>query len=64
MCVKVDPETKITAFYTKELENHTEDTWILSAQCTKQKELLDKHKKEIPLFVEGPNFTWVKFYFD
>lgn len=60
MCVSVDAETKITHFKTNELENDLENTWILSAQGTKQKELLKSHQKEVPIFVEGPNFTWVR----
>ncbi len=55
-----DRETKISAHYSKEFENDAKDTWILSAQSTKQKELLKVHKKETPIFVEGPNFTWIR----
>lgn len=60
MCTSVDKETKITSFYTKDIEKYIEDTWILSAQSTKQKDLLKKHKREIPIFVEGPNYTWIR----
>ena len=61
MCVSADKQTKITAYYTRELDNFTEDTWILSAQSTKQRILLNEHKPEIPLFVEGPYFSWIRF---
>ena len=60
MCLIADKETQITTHYSKELENDTEDTWILSAQSSTQSELLKKHKKEIPIFVEGPHFTWIR----
>ena len=53
-----DKETTISPHYSKEHENAEKDMWILSAQSNKQKELLKKHKKEAPIFVEGPNYTW------
>ncbi len=55
-----DKETKISANYLKENENDAKEMWILSAQSTKQKELIKRHKKEVPIFVEGPNHTWIR----
>ena len=55
-------ETKVTVHYTDELEdmeNKDEVTWIVSAQSSKQKSLLRKHKQEIPIFVEGPYYCWI-----
>ena len=63
MCKTADVETKITIHYTddlKEKENDDEQTWIVSAQSSKQKELLRKHDKAIPIFVDGPNICWVR----
>ena len=63
MCRPADLETKVSIHYTDELEemeNKEEITWIVSAQSTKQKELLLRHNNEIPIFVDGPNFCWVK----
>ena len=59
MCRPADLETKVGIHYTDELEemeNKEEITWIVSAQSTKQKELLLRHNNEIPIFVDGPNF--------
>ena len=63
MCKPADLETKVSLHYTDELgeiENSEEITWIVSAQSRKQKELLLKHDNKIPIFVDGPNFCWVK----
>ena len=62
MCTPVDLETKIKVHYTddlKDLETNEEKTWIVMAQSSKQKELLYHHKKEVPIFVEGPCFCWI-----
>lgn len=55
-----DRESKITVYKSKELEFDEKESWILSAQSTKQKELLKRHRKDVPIFVEGPNFTWIR----
>ena len=63
MCIPVDYETKVKIHYTdelKDLETNEEKTWIVMAQSTKQKELLHNHKKEIPIFVEGPYLCWIR----
>ena len=63
MCKPADVETKVNIHYTDELgeiDNKDEITWIVSAQSTKQKELLLEHDNKIPIFVDGPNFCWVK----
>ncbi len=53
MCVTVDKETKIKKLDSSDIESDVENTWILSAQSSKQKDLLKIHNKEIPIFVEG-----------
>ena len=60
MCLAADKQFKIAEHYTKDLENQIEDTWVLSAQSVKQRELLVKHKKEHAIFVEGPHLTWIR----
>ena len=44
----------------KEFESDDKEKWIISAQSSKQKELLSQHKKYIPIYIEGPNFTWIR----
>lgn len=46
----------------KDIDNvgNSEDTWIITAQSPKQQDLLKKHKKEIPIFVDGPYICWVR----
>lgn len=56
----VDPETKIYVNFTKDIPNDQEDTWIAWGQSTKQKLLLRKHDKSIPLYAEGPFLMWMK----
>jgi evolutionarily conserved signaling intermediate in Toll pathway len=60
MCYSADPSTKIELTYTNEDELSSKKSWILSAQSPKQQEILFKHNKSIPMFVEGPNYTWLK----
>lgn len=44
----------------KEFESDDKEKWIISAQSTKQKELLSQHKKDTPIYIEGPSFTWIR----
>ncbi len=63
MCKPADFETKIRVHYTddlKEMESENEKTWIVSAQSSKQKDLLQKHNPIIPIFVDGPIICWVR----
>lgn len=63
MTMSADKSTKITVNHTNELESkdqNEEKTWIITAQSVKQMQLLDAHKKEVPIFVEGPHFCWIR----
>ena len=70
MCATVDSETKIKVDLTKDLEkimdNRNEEllqhehTWIATAQSKKQIELIGEHKKSLPIFIEGPSYTYVR----
>jgi signaling intermediate in Toll pathway protein len=63
MAMSADKSTKITVNHSDELESKDEKeekTWIITAQSMKQKQLLDAHKKEVPIFVEGPYFCWIR----
>jgi hypothetical protein len=40
--------------------NNNESTWIITAQSPKQQELLKNHKKQIPIFVDGPYNCWIR----
>lgn len=44
----------------KEFESDDREKWIISAQSSKQKELLSVHKKATPIYIEGPSFTWIR----
>jgi signaling intermediate in Toll pathway protein len=73
MTVSVDSETKLEIFNTKDIileqvvtdadsqkSFRDESTWVVSAISTKQKQLFSIHKSNVPIFVEGPYFTWVR----
>lgn len=64
MCETADNATKITINYSNELGSESsadeESTWIVTAQSETQIELLSKHKKDVPIYVEGPHYTWLK----
>ena len=50
----IDCQSKITVYYSKDVEDSIDESWIVSAMAPTQKELLQKHEKKIPIFVEGP----------
>ncbi|XP_076460477.1 evolutionarily conserved signaling intermediate in Toll pathway, mitochondrial-like [Babylonia areolata] len=57
----VDRENKITVWNsTNEDMEAKEDTFIASAQCTVQQELIRKHDPQKPLFVEGGYTCWLR----
>lgn len=61
MCFYADNSTKIEVNFSKELnENEEEDTWFATAQSETQVELLKKHPKKEPIYVEGPYVTYVR----
>lgn len=60
-----DETTKVSVFQTAEISDSIDDTWIVSAQSPQQKKLLDQHKIEEAIFVEGIleifNFSLFRF---
>lgn len=53
MCT-VDVESTIQVFYTENIEDSLDKTWIVSGQSPEQKNLLKKHSLDSPLCIEGP----------
>jgi evolutionarily conserved signaling intermediate in Toll pathway len=53
MTTSVDIETKIF------LHEEPKNDWITWSISPKQIELLKKHNKEVPIYVEGPYFIWL-----
>ena len=54
---KDDPSEK--ADEKKEEEEH-EKTWLLTAQSLTQRRLLLNHKREVPIYVDGPFVSWLR----
>jgi len=59
MC-SVDLQSKINVYRTSDVESSIDDTWIVSGQSPEQKELLNKHKKEFAVYIEGPFLIWLR----
>lgn len=59
MC-SVDLESKISVYQTSDVVSSIDDTWIVSGQSAKQRELLSKHKKESAVYIEGPFLVWLR----
>ena len=66
MCVSADSTTKICVEYTKDLNDerdpNDDSQWIVTAQSDLQIDLLKNHKKSVPIYVEGPHYTWLRSY--
>lgn len=45
---------------TSKIQDSIEDTWVVSAQSPKQKELLNEHDVKEPIYVEGAFRVWIK----
>lgn len=58
----VDVSTIVTEFQTKDFEDSTENTWIVSSMSNEQQELLQKQPTNNPIYVEGPHSVWVANY--
>jgi signaling intermediate in Toll pathway protein len=56
----VDPASEMEIFETSELKDAIDDTWIVSGQSAKQRELLDKLKDKQTVFVEGAFTIWLR----
>ena len=66
MCLSADNSTKIAINYIDSSSEESTSTkkekseWIVTAQSATQVDLLKNHKKELPIYVEGPNYTWIR----
>lgn len=58
----VEVTTIVTEFKTKDLEDSTEDTWIVSSMSNVQQKLLKEQPINKPIYVEGPFSVWVANY--
>lgn len=56
----VDPATELNTFFTKDLEDSIDDTWIVSGQSPGQRELLEKLENKQTVYVEGAFTLWLK----
>ncbi|KAJ8897267.1 hypothetical protein PR048_002613 [Dryococelus australis] len=56
----VDLQTTVVTYQTADLEDSLEDTWIVSGQSPKQKELLGSHQRNMPVYIEGPFRLWLR----
>lgn len=59
MC-SVDVQSELKFYQTSDVESSIDDTWIVSGQSKKQRELLAAHKKELALYIEGPHLIWLR----
>lgn len=48
-----DETSEVKVYYTAEIKDSIDDTWIVSAQSSSQKSLINEHKHDEPIFVEG-----------
>ncbi|XP_023288952.1 evolutionarily conserved signaling intermediate in Toll pathway, mitochondrial isoform X2 [Orussus abietinus] len=55
----VDVQSHVTVFQSDSVEDSVDKTWIVSGMSPMQEELLVKHDRAKPVFVEGPFKIWV-----
>ena len=56
----VDLGSELDVFYTKDLEDAIDDTWIVSGQSPDQRELLAKLENKQTVYVEGAFTLWLR----
>lgn len=56
----IDVESEVKVYKTKDLEESTEDTWIVSGQSPDQKTLIANHPDNIPIYIEGGFRIWLR----
>ncbi|KRT81824.1 hypothetical protein AMK59_6248, partial [Oryctes borbonicus] len=56
----VDLQSKVTIYQTTDIVDAIEDTWVVSGQSPVQQKLLEKHKKDEPIYVEGSYKIWLR----
>ncbi|KAJ8916863.1 hypothetical protein NQ315_005870 [Exocentrus adspersus] len=55
-----DVNSVVTVYYSADIKDSIDDTWIISAQSKDQKRLLSEYSVEEPVFVEGSYNVWIK----
>lgn len=56
----VDPASEMEVFQSSDLKDAIDDTWIVSGQSPKQRELLAKLKEKHTVYVEGAFTIWLR----
>ncbi|GLV45109.1 ECSIT [Carabus blaptoides fortunei] len=56
----VDLQTEITVYQSADIAESIDDTWIVSAQSPTQRELLERHNVQKPVYVEGSFRIWLQ----
>lgn len=56
----VDLQMKVDVLQAEDLEESIDKTWIVNAQSPTQQELLEKHPKDEPIYVEGAFRVWLR----
>jgi evolutionarily conserved signaling intermediate in Toll pathway len=56
MCFSADKTSEINISYSDDDEN----TWFVTSQSPKQRELLSEHDPKVPIFIEGPFIAYVR----
>lgn len=60
---RVDVESKIYVDESKNVESEVsdeEETWIVTVQSAEQRELLSNHDQNVPIFIDGPFYVWMR----
>lgn len=58
--MSIDLQTEYSIYEASELENSLDKTFVASAQSWRQRELIESHDAEKPLFVEGGYTIWLR----
>lgn len=56
----VDLHSEVTVYQSNLIEDSVDDTWIVNGQSPVQRELLERHDRKKPIYVEGAFKIWLK----
>uniref|UniRef100_A0A1B0DJF1 Evolutionarily conserved signaling intermediate in Toll pathway, mitochondrial n=1 Tax=Phlebotomus papatasi TaxID=29031 RepID=A0A1B0DJF1_PHLPP len=56
----VDLQATVEVFETKDVDNVLDETWIVSGQTPKQKELIKLYRDAKAIYIEGPFYIWLR----
>ncbi|CAH0562158.1 unnamed protein product [Brassicogethes aeneus] len=56
----IDAQSKTTIYHANDITDSIDHTWIVSAQSTKQKMLLQEYNEKDPVYVEGGFKVWLR----